>query len=91
VPRSGTVVRSLGASRVQSLTGLTSIGQKLERLLMKIIYNVKATDTNESVSYLKPNQLHTVSKICDDFDSITITKEAWSKNKYDLHFSNKSN
>jgi hypothetical protein len=83
--------RSLGVSRVQSLTGLTSIGQKLERLLMKIIYNVKATDTNESVSYLKPNQLHTVSKICDDFDSVTITKEAWSKNKYDLHFSDKSN
>ena len=85
------VVHSLGVSRVQSLTDLTSIGQKLERLSMKIIYNVTATDTNESVSYLKPNQLHTVSKICDDFDSITITKEAWSKNKYDLHFSDKSN
>jgi hypothetical protein len=58
---------------------------------MKIIYKVKATDTNQSVGYLKPNQLHTVSKICDDFDSVTITKEAWSKNKYDLHFSDKSN
>ena len=85
------VVLTDGVSRVQSLTDLTSTGQKLERLSMKIIYNVKATDTNQSVSYLKPNQLHSVSKMCDDFDSITITKEAWTKTKYELHFSDKSN